>query len=263
MKVAVSGASGFIGRALCAALGGDATVIARGAAVPAACHAVVHLAGIAHRSASEDEYQAVNVRYTEQLGRQAASLGAGFVFMSSVKVHGEKSDYPLTERSPLEPRDAYARSKARAEERLRSIAGLRLTVLRPPLVYGPGVKANFLSLMRAVARGWPLPLASIENRRSLLYVGNLVDAIVRTAGTPGTFLVCDGAPVSTPGLCRELGAALERPARLFRFPPALLPGKLARSLEIDDSALRSALGWQPPTSREAALRATAKWYRSA
>jgi nucleoside-diphosphate-sugar epimerase len=263
MKVAVSGASGFIGRALCAALGRDVTPIPRNGAIPAPCDAIVHLAGIAHRSAAEDEYEAVNVRYTEQLARQAAAVGAHFVFMSSVKVHGEESVSPLTERSPIQPRDPYGRSKARAEERLHAIAGLKLTVLRPPLVYGAGVKANFLALMRAVARGWPLPLASIENRRSLVYVGNLVDAIRRSIGTPGTFLVSDGEPISTPALCRELGAALGRPARLFPFPPALLPGKLARSLEIDDSAIRTALGWQPPTSREAALKATAQWYRSA
>lgn len=259
MKLAVSGASGFIGRAL----GPDVIAIPRGAAVPDACDAVVHLAGIAHRSASEDEYEAVNVRYTEQLARQAAAVGAPFVFMSSVKVHGEESSSPLTERSPIQPLDAYGKSKARAEERLRGIAGLKLTILRPPLVYGPGVKANFLALMRALARGWPLPLASIANRRSLVYVGNLVDAIRRSVGTPGTFLVSDGAAISTPTLCRELGEALGRPARLFPFPPALLPGKLARSLEVDDSAIRAALGWHAPISSAAALKTTAEWYRTA
>ena len=263
MKVAVSGASGFIGRALCAALGGDAAAIPRNGGLSAPCDAVVHLAGIAHRSASEEEYEAVNVRYPEQMARQAAALGAHFVFMSSVKVHGEQSLSPLTERSPVAPADAYGRSKARAEDALRAVAGLRFTVLRAPLVYGPGVRANFLALMRAVARGWPLPLASIENRRSLVYVGNLVDAIVRTVGVPGTFLVSDGVAVSTPMLCRELGMALERPARLFPFPPALLPRKLAGSLEVDDAALRAALAWQPPVPRATALKATAKWYRSA
>jgi len=263
MKVAVSGASGFVGRALCSMLGPESMPIARGGAVPGECKAVVHLAGIAHRSAAADEYEAVNVRYTEQLARQAAALGVPFTFMSSVKVLGEESAAPLTERSPLQPSDGYGKSKARAEDRLHAIPGLQLTVLRPPLVYGPGVKANFLALMRAVARGWPLPLASIQNRRSLVYVGNLVDAIRRSIGIPGTFLVCDGAALSTPALCRELGAALERPARLFPFPPALLPGKLARSLEIDDSAIRATLGWQPPTSRADALKATAQWYRGA
>src|SRR5205085_5865694 len=100
------------------------------------------------------------------------------------------------------------------EDVLGAIPGLRLAVLRPPLVYGPGVKANFLALMRAIARGWPLPLGAIANRRSVIYVGNLVDAIARCLGAEGTYLVSDGEPVSTPQLCRELGDALGRPARL-------------------------------------------------
>src|SRR5207248_9079285 len=133
-----------------------------------------------------------------------------------------------------------------AEERLRAIAGLSLAVLRPPLVYGPRVKANFLALMHAVNGGWPLPLASLENRRSLIFVGNLADAIIRCLEARGTFLVSDGPPISTAALCRELGAALGRPARLFAFPSRLLPRKLAASLEVDDSAIRAALGWQPP-----------------
>jgi len=123
------------------------------------------------------------------------------------------------------------------------------------------VKANFLALMRAIARGWPLPFASIENRRSLVYVGNLVDAIVRCIGGSGTFLVSDGTALSTPQLCRLLARGLGTSARLFPFPAALLPGKLARSLEVDDSAIRQALGWQAPVSLETGLEATAKWYR--
>jgi len=197
----------------------------------------------------------VNVRLPERVARQAPR----FVFMSSVKVHGERSTAPFTERSPIRPADAYGESKARAEDALRSIAGLKLAVLRPPLVYGPRVKANFLALMRAVARGWPLPLASIDNRRSLIYVGNLVDAIVRCLDAPGTFLVSDGPAISTAQLCREIGEALGRPARLFPFPPPLLPRKLAGSLEVDDSAIR-ALGWRAPHTRKEGLKATADWY---
>ena len=162
----------------------------------------------------------------------------------------------------MAPQDAYAASKARAEELLRAVPALRLTVLRPPLVYGPGVKANFLALTRALDRGWPLPLASVENRRSLIYVGNLADAIVRTLGGGGTYLVSDGAAVSTADLCRELAVALARRARLFPWPPSLLPRKLSGSLEIDDSAIRRVLGWRPPHSRQAGLRATADWYRA-
>jgi nucleoside-diphosphate-sugar epimerase len=175
--------------------------------------------------------------------------------MSSIKVHGEQTTAPLRADSPLAPQDDYARSKARAEEALRGLPGLRLAVVRPPLVYGPGVKAHFLALMRAVARGWPLPLASIRNRRSLVYVGNLAAAVHECLGREGTFLVADGLAVSTPQLCAEMGAALGRPARLFAFPPALLPAKLSGSLEILQT------DWKPPFTREEGLRATAQWFR--
>jgi nucleoside-diphosphate-sugar epimerase len=180
-------------------------------------------------------------------------------------VHGEHADSPLRENAPLAPQDAYARSKVEAEETLRGIAGLRLTVLRPPLVYGPGVKANFLALMRALASGLPLPLAGIENRRSLVYIDNLCSAILaclhdRAIGR--TYLVSDGAAVSTPQLCRALGDAFGRPARLFPFPGVLLPGSLRNSLEVDAGALRAELGWAPPVSFEEGLRLTAAWYRN-
>jgi nucleoside-diphosphate-sugar epimerase len=196
------------------------------------------------------------------VGRQVVAAGARLVFISSVKVHGEESRTPFSERSPIAPADAYGESKARAEEALHAIPGLRMAVLRPPLVYGPGVKANFLSLVRAIARGWPLPLAALDNRRSLIYVANLADAIVRCLEAEGTYLVADGAPISTPQLCRELGQALGRPARLLPFPRVLIPRKLAGSLAVDDGAIRAALGWKPPHTREAGLRATAQWYRA-
>jgi nucleoside-diphosphate-sugar epimerase len=189
--------------------------------------------------------------------------------MSSVKVHGEESDAALSESSKIAPQGAYAESKARAEDTLRGIAGLRLVVLRPPLVYGAGVRGNFLLLMRALARGLPLPLDGIANRRSLLYAGNLADAILRSLGNEAalgrSYLVCDGAGVSTPQLCRALGAALGRPARLFAVPLPLLellPGakRLTRSLELDDAALCRDLGWRAPLTFEQGLRAAARWY---
>lgn len=253
----MTGRSGFVGRALCASLAG-----AGREPVPVEnAEAIVHLAAIAHRRASREDLQRVNVELAVETAKVAAAAGACFVFLSSVKVHGETSDAPFHEDSPIAPQDPYAESKARAEQALRRIPGLRLAVLRPPLVYGPGVKANFLALMKAVARGLPLPFASVHNRRSLLYVGNLVDAILACLGRDGTFLVSDGVPVSTPQLCRELGVVLQRPARLLPFPPALLPRKLAGSLEIDDSAIRRMLGWKPPVTREEGLSATARWYR--
>jgi nucleoside-diphosphate-sugar epimerase len=137
-------------------------------------------------------------------------------------------------------------------------------------VYGPGVKANFLALVRAIDRGWPLPLAAVDNRRSLVYVANLCDALSLCLEAPTaagrTFAVSDGAPISTPELCRRIGAALERPARLFSLPGAplgLLPGmrKLTSSAVVDDEPIRRELGWRPPFSMDEGLRATARWYR--
>lgn len=263
MRVHVTGAGGFIGRHLVPALeraGHELQSAVSGA------QAVVHLAGIAHRRAGTNELQEVNVRLAEHVAREAAAAGARLVFVSSVKVHGEESTEPLAESSPLAPAGEYAQSKAQAEAALRSISALQYVVLRPPLVYGPHVKANFLALLKAIARGIPLPLASVDNRRSFVYVGNLADAILRCIGDARavgrTYLLSDGAPLSTPALCRAIGAALGRPARLFPFPARFLPGPLSRSLEVDDRALRTELGWGAPFSREEALRATADWYRS-
>jgi nucleoside-diphosphate-sugar epimerase len=263
MNIAVTGASGFIGGALCQALGGHQVyrVDAREARIPEGTHAVVHLAAIAHRRATSEELQRVNVDLAVQVGRAAATAGARMLFLSSLKVHGEHSNTPLHEGSPLAPLDAYARSKVRAEESLRAIAGLRLTVLRPPLVYGPGVKANFLALLKAVARGLPLPLASVRNQRSVIYVGNLVHAIARCIEGEGrTYVVSDGVAPSSAELCRQLGEALGRPARLFAFPSAFLPAKLRQSLVADDGAIRRELGWSPSYSLQGGMRATARWY---
>jgi nucleoside-diphosphate-sugar epimerase len=267
MKVAVTGASGFVGRAVCSALyaaGHEPVPVDSRRTAPGAMlegvTAIVHLAAIAHRHAQADEVRRGNVDLTREVGRGAAAGGIPMVFMSSVKVHGERSSHPFTEQAAIAPADIYAESKVRAEEALRAIPGLTLTVLRPPLVYGAGVKANFLALMNAIARGMPLPLGSIRNRRSLIYVDNLADAVLRRIGEPGTFLVCDGPALSTPDLCRRLGGALGRPARLLPFPPSLLPAKLSASLEVDDRAIRSH-GWAPPFAVEEGLRWTAQWYR--
>jgi nucleoside-diphosphate-sugar epimerase len=254
VRVFVTGAGGFIGGHLCAALK------ARGhelAASMIGADAVVHLANIAHAKAPEAELRRVNVEGTLARAREAAAAKVRrFLYLSSSLA--------------VDAGDRYGRSKLAAEQGLREVRGIEVVVLRPPLVYGPRVKANFFALMRAVARGLPLPLGSIDNRRSVVYVGNLVDAIVRCLEAPRaagmTLGVSDGAPVSTPQLCRAIGEALGRPARLFPFPPALLGllpplRRLARSLEVDDSALRGELGWQPPYSMRQGLEETARWYR--
>ena len=276
MRTFVTGASGFIGTALCAALraaGHEAVPVSLRGAAPRfdGAQAVVHLAGIAHRGRVDARVlERINVSLAEEVAHAAAAAGALLVFLSSVKVHGEESTARLDERAELAPRDAYAESKARAEERLRAVTGLRLTVLRPPLVYGPGVKANFLALLRAVDRGLPLPFAAIANRRSLLYVGNLADAILRCLAAPQaagrSYLIADGAPLSTAEICRGMALALGRPARLFALPPTLLellPGarRLTRSLEVDDGALRRELGWRPPFDFAQGMAATVHWYR--
>jgi nucleoside-diphosphate-sugar epimerase len=254
MRIHVTGASGFIGSHLCPALaaaGHELRTAAEG------CDAVVHLANIAHTSASPAELHRVNVEGTLAQARSALVAGARrFVYLSSLKA--------------AQPDDAYGRSKALAEAALLKLPGLEAVVLRPPLVYGPRVKANFLALLRAIDRGWPLPLASIENRRSLLYVGNLVDAILCCLAGQAqgrTYAVADGAPVSTPELCRAIARALGRPARLFPFPGALLRlvppvARLAQSQVADDSAIRAELGWHAPFSFEQGLRHTAEWYRA-
>lgn len=254
MRILVTGASGFIGSHLAPALAaaGHELVTSVGG-----CDAVVHLANIAHTSASPRELHRVNVEGT--LAQAQAALAAGarrFVYLSSVKAANAQ--------------DAYGQAKRLAEQGLLGLRGLEPVILRPPLVYGPRVKANFLALMRAVDRGWPLPLASIRNRRSFLYVGNLADAIRRClegAVVRKSYALSDGAPVSTPELCRALARALGRPARLWPFPPALLrlaPGlaRLTESLEVDDRAIREELGWRPPFTLEEGLRLTAEWYRT-
>jgi nucleoside-diphosphate-sugar epimerase len=255
MRIHVTGASGFIGSHLVPALeaaGHELRASLEG------CNAVVHLANIAHTSAAPAELHRVNVEGTLATAQAALAAGARrFVYLSSLKA--------------AQPVDAYGRAKAIAEQGLLGLSGLEPVVLRPPLVYGPRVKANFLALLRAIDRGWWLPLASIRNRRSLVYVGNLVDAILRCLESPAAvrrvYAVSDGAPVSTPELCRAIARALGRPARLFPFPPPLLrlaPGlaRLAESLEADDRAIRDELGWRAPLGMDEALRLTCEWYRA-
>jgi UDP-glucose 4-epimerase len=222
------------------------------------------------------EFRNVNTEGTLNLARQAAGAGVRrFVFISTIKVNGEGRDEPYRETDAPAPEDAYAISKWEAEQGLHQIAhdtGLEVVILRPPLVYGPGVKANFLSLLRVIERGWPLPLGAIRNRRSLLYLGNFVDAIRLCVEHPAaagqTFLIDDGEAVSTPELIRRLAHAMGRPARLLAVPVGWLEfagallgrraavARLTGSLWVDSSLIRARLGWAPPYSMEAGLAVT-------
>lgn len=306
--IAITGASGFVGMALCGQLEAERMAfrpLVRGtgaglsgafrigsigpdtdwSAALAGCDAVVHLAARVHvmHETEADPLPAfvrVNSEATERLARHAAAMGVRrFVFVSTAKVLGEESgDRALTELDAPAPSDPYAVSKWQAERALERVAaetGLCVTVLRPPLVYGPGVGGNFAVLAAAVRRGLPLPLASVSNRRSVLYVGNLCDAIVACLRHPAacgrTFLVSDGEDLSTPELLCRCAEAMGLPVRLLPFPVAVLrvmarmagkgaaADRLTRSLVVDSSALRETLGWRPPfTQREAFERTFAR-----
>lgn len=245
---------------------------------------VVHLAARAHMmsDAATDplaEYRRVNSTGTEALAWQAASAGVRrLVYLSSIKVNGEETAYDecFTEQSIPNPVDPYGISKHEAELALARIAGetaLEVVIIRPPLVYGPGVRANFLTMMRWLQAGIPLPFGDIRNRRSLVGLDNLVDLIVTALTHPAaanqTFLAGDGDDLSTTDLLERLGRALNRPARLLPIPTSLLTmglgfvgkGDLGRrlcgSLRVDASKARRLLGWSPPLGVDEGLRRTA------
>lgn len=228
-------------------------------------------------------FRKVNVEGTLNLARQAAQAGASrFVFISSIKVNGEGTEKgrPYGADDLPAPADPYGVSKMEAEQGLRSLAketGLEVVIVRPVLVYGPGVKANFLAMMRWLDKGVPLPFGAIYNRRSLVALGNLADLVVTCVAHPAaanhTFLVSDGEDLSTSVLLRRMARALGRPARLLPVPSSLLElgagllGKrslsqrLCGSLQVDIEKTRSLLGWNPPISVDDALRLVARDYQ--
>lgn len=241
---------------------------------------LVHTAARAHimRDSAADPlaaFRQVNVNATVHLARQAAAAGVRrFVYLSSVKVHGEATltGQAFRETDVPAPQDAYAQSKLEAEQALRQVArdsGLELVIVRPTLVYGPGVKANFAALVRVVQRGLPLPLGAVRNQRSLLGLDNLVDFLLlcmthrQAAGQ--TFLVSDGHDISTPELLRKLACALGVRAQVFAVPLWLLQAgamclgkgawmrRLCGNLQVDISKARQVLGWAPPVSLEEGL----------
>lgn len=309
MKVLVTGANGFVGRALCSVLEKSKHSLIRvvregrgGVNVPmgelseqtpwgfvlvSGVDVVVHLAGqVPHDGKTIDNEKAgsfytSNSLATTHLARQCAKHGVKrFVFVSTIKVLGEGKSEPYRDADLAVPADAYAISKWEAEQALWQVGaetGMEVVMLRPPLVYGPGVKGNFLRLMQAIDQRRPLPLGAIQNQRSLVYLGNLVDAIRLCIAHPKaagkTFLVSDGEDVSTPELVRRVAAALGRrpfllpvPVSWMRWAGRLLGkqaavDRLLGSLCVDSSLLRQALGWTPPYTMQAGLEATAQWYR--
>ena len=305
-RVLVTGATGFVGRAFVAhaparglevvaairgpgaALPGRVRAVAVGDLAgpvdwPAALEgvdAVVHLAARVHvmHDASADpagDYRRVNVDATVALARAAEAAGVRrFVFASSVKALGESTpaDRPFDDATPPHPEDPYGASKLEAERALHAIGAagrIEAVVLRPPLMIGPGVRGNLRLLARAVGAGVPLPLGAIDNRRSLLSVGNFADALalalVHPGAVGGTFLIRDGEDLSTPALVRRIARAMGRRARLWPVPVGLLRAagavagradavaRLTESLRIDDAGWRAATGWTPPLDVDAGI----------
>ena len=304
MKALVTGANGFVGTALCARLAasghGVVPAVRRMSGLPheivvgnldastdwrpalSGCDVVIHLAARVHvmDDTADDPltlYRATNTDATLNLAGQAMQARVKrFVYVSSIKVNGEGGDVPYRETDAAAPEDAYAISKWEAEQGLHRIAadtGLEVVILRPPLVYGPGVKANFLNMMRWLHRGVPLPFGAIHNRRSLVALDNLVDFIVACLDHPAaanqTFLVSDGEDLSTTDLLRRMAAALNVPARLFPVPQNLLEAgfkvagksdfarRLCGSLQLDITKARTVLSWYPPVPVNEGLRRTA------
>lgn len=303
----VSGAAGFIGRALCRELArrGYAVVGAtRAAAEPiegATLRAlgdigpgtdwrthlrgidiVVHLATRAHRPPNPAA-AALEAEAAAALARAAAAVGVSrLVHISSIRAMGERTapGTPFRAGDTPRPRDAYGRAKLAIERAVDSAAsstGLDHVILRPPLVYGPGVKGNLRALLALIAGGIPLPVAALDNRRSLIFVDNFAQLIATACTHPAArgriLLARDAADLSTPELVHALATGLGRRPRLFAVPPALLAAfcgapvlgpawsRLTLSLQLDDGETRRALGWRPTVTPEAGLAATARAYR--
>jgi nucleoside-diphosphate-sugar epimerase len=292
MKVLMTGASGFVGQALLKRLelsGHGVSAITRseigdidGTAVwqphLADIDAIVHLAARVHimQDTANDPlslYRTVNTEGTIRLAEAAREMKVRrFVFVSSIKVNGERPDAHLTAQDPAIPQDPYAISKWEAERALAKMSSdLDVVTLRPPLVYGPHVKGNFRRLIEIVDKGIPLPLASVHNRRSFINLANLTDAISwGLTGPTGLYLPSDKDDKSTADLIRSIARALGKPQRLFPFPPTMLTfaGKVLRKSDAIDRLIGTLTvdgalpGWTPPQSFETGINQTIDWYRT-
>lgn len=307
MNVLITGATGFVGTAVTSKLAvspdfqvwagirESAIALPSGAiplhmealenpasyTLPSGISVVVHCAARVHvmRDKSTDpltEYRKVNVEGTLNLARRAVDAGVKrFIFISSIKVNGEKTapGRPYMANDPPAPDDPYGISKLEAELGLQALAaetGLEVTIIRPVMVYGPGVKGNFLLMSKLVRKGIPLPLGSIQNKRSLLGIENLVDLIIRCINHPAAanqvFLAADGMDLSTTDLLHGVAKAMGRPSRLISFPASLLrlgaillgraevAQRLLDSLQVDISKTKKLLDWAPPVSVEEGLK---------
>jgi nucleoside-diphosphate-sugar epimerase len=288
----VTGASGFVGGRLVRALDGAHHAVALGASdwrerIAAATFedaVVLHLAARAHRRGSESDFAFDNVAKTRELARAAARGRARrFVFVSSIKVHGEESvERPFVPEDPPAPLDAYGRSKRDAEAAVReeaSASGMEVVVVRSPLVYGAPLKGHLATLVRACDSGWPLPFARVANRRSFIDVSDLCEALVCCARVPAAaghaYLVAHREPVSTAELVSSVRDALGRARRLYAVPPALLEAlatacgmgdtmkRLTRSLEADASRAEADLGWRARVDARESVERMVRAYREA